>query len=51
MNVTPTAPGAFAQVIRTEQLKSRFTREPDFEAENRALVNWLRRLPLIQARS
>ena len=38
MNVTPTAPGAFAQVIRTEQLKSRFTREPDFEAENRALV-------------
>ena len=38
MNVTPTAPGTFAQVIRTEQLKSRFTREPDFEAENRALV-------------
>ncbi|MDB6010373.1 MAG: hybrid sensor histidine kinase/response regulator [Gammaproteobacteria bacterium] len=29
---------AFAQVIRTEELRTRFTREPDFESESRALV-------------
>jgi signal transduction histidine kinase len=29
---------AFAQVIRTEELRTRFTREPDFQRESRALV-------------
>lgn len=38
MNATAASTSAFAQVIRTEELRTRFTRDPDFESENRALL-------------
>src|ERR1035438_2460515 len=31
-------PDTFSQILRTSELRTRFTREPDHESENRALV-------------
>jgi signal transduction histidine kinase len=38
MNVTGGGCDVFAEVLRTEELRLRFTRHPDFESENRALL-------------
>jgi len=38
MTAEVASPSAFAQVIRTEELRTRFAREPDFQSESRALV-------------
>jgi signal transduction histidine kinase len=38
MNPTIARSSVFAQVVRTEELRTRFTRDPDFESESRALV-------------
>jgi signal transduction histidine kinase len=39
MNATAASSTLLSEVIRTEELRTRFSREPDFETENRALLH------------